>query len=438
VRAVNRDTVKRWACALTLAGSAAAFGQDPAATPPPAPAAADPAAAAAAPPPAAPLAPAEKPPEQVVVSVKIIEFQATKGVETGLSAHFSSASRGPAGEVVTDNGSGIGTVDLTFPTSTASGITVFLDQINFSGGELEVLLQALVNENRAFILSRPHVMVKVASPIASVVETTQKIPYETTRVVGATTVQVTDYEDTGVNLSVFVPEIIDDDGNWSTHDDTYIRLAVRAIVKEEGQRIVVGLTTSVQGLPGGQNAITVPEFISRSITTNVWVRHGQVLLLGGLYRNSESKSIATAPLLAQAESAAIGVVQGLASGNIAATPISATLGSRKADESRRELAFLIKAETWRPAFSISDDLGFVQQEANKRRSPTDVIVEVAQGLAGILTPNDNALDRGMPVGAKPEEIKSSADNAKSRSAESKTKSAEPKAKATDSNGSKAP
>ena len=153
-------------------------------------------------------------------------------------------------------------------------------------------------------------------------------------------------------------------------------------------------------------------------------------MLGGLYRNSESKSIATAPLIAQAENAAVGLVQGIASGNIAATPVSATLGSRKADESRRELAFLIKAETWRPAFSISDDLGFVQQEANKRRSPTDVIVEVAQGLVGILTPNDS-LDHGMPVGAKPEEIKSNSGSAK-------IKAAEPKAKPADSKGSKAP
>ncbi len=433
MKVLNQPGVRRCVAAFALAGSAAAFTQEPApAATVPAPAAADPAAApAAAPPAAAPVAAVEKPPEQVVVSVKIIEFQTTKGVETGLSAYFSSASRGPVGEVVPDNGSGIGTVDLTFPTTTAGGLTVFLDQINFSGGELEVLLQALVNENRAFILSRPHVMVKVASPIASVVETTQKIPYESTRVVGSTIVQVTEFEDTGVNLAVFVPEVIDDDGNWSTHDDTYIRLAVRAIVKEEGQRIVVGLTSTNENFSDGDNAITVPEFISRSISTNVWVRHGQVLLLGGLYRNSESKSIATAPLIAQAENAAIGLVQGLASGNIAATPISATLGSRKADESRRELAFLIKAETWRPAFSISDDLGFVQQEANKRRSPADVIVEVAQGLAGILTPNDDALDRGMPVGVKSEELKGKSDNSKTKPADAKTKPQEP-------TGSKAP
>ncbi len=444
MKATERNLARRVISALALAGCAAAFAQDPA--PAPAPATPAPEAAApapeAAPPAAAPVAPTERPPEQVVVSVKIIEFQTTKGVETGLSAFFSSASRGPAGEVVPDNGAGIGSVDLTFPTTTAAGITVFLDQINFSGGELEVLLQALVNENRAFILSRPHVMVKVASPVASVVETTQKIPYETTRVVGSTTIQVTDFEDTGVNLSVFVPEIIDDDGNWSTHDDTYIRLAVRAIVKEEGQRIVVALddqlATSDQSFAEGENAITVPEFISRSISTNVWVRHGQVLLLGGLYRNSESKSIATAPLLAQVENAAIGVVQGIASGNIAATPISATLGSRKADETRRELAFLIKAETWRPAFSISDDLGFVQQEANKRRSPTDVIVEVAQGLAGILTPNDDALERGMPVGVEPEEGKSAAEAAKAKSTDAKSKSAPPKAKPADASPSKTP
>ena len=70
-----------------------------------------------------------------------------------------------------------------------------------------------------------------------------RVPESTTpptRVVGSTTVQVTDFEDTGVNLAVFVPEIIDDDGDWSSHDDTYIRLAVRAIVKELMDRLNVG------------------------------------------------------------------------------------------------------------------------------------------------------------------------------------------------------
>ena len=316
-------------------------------------------------------------PEQVVVSVKIIEFQTSKGVETGLSAYFTKISRAqPFGEVST-SGSLINTADITFPTSTAAGITVFLDRISLNEGEIEIVLQALVDENRAFILSRPHGMVVVGETIPTVIKTTQEIPYENTVVVGSTAVQITKFEDTGVILTLTVPSIIDDDGDWTTRDDTYIQLDVEATVKEVGQSIVVTLNNL---LGGGavdsvaRNAITVPEFISRSIKTHVWVRDGQVLMLGGLYRNTESKSISTLPWLTQAEDVAVGFVENVLSGSFAASPLSATVGSRNTEKSRRELVFLIKSEIWRPSFTIPDTLGFEDRlDATRRKPPSDVI-----------------------------------------------------------------
>jgi Flp pilus assembly secretin CpaC len=323
-------------------------------------------------------------PEQVVVSVKIIEFQASKGIETGFSAFISRLPRAEPFGQVDANDTGIGTVDLTFPTSTAAGISVFLDRISIGDAELEVVLQALVDENRAFILSRPHAMVMVGEPTPTVIRTNNKIPYESTVVVGSTTVQITQFQDTGVTLSLRAPEVIDDDGNWETGDDTYIRLDAYAAVKEEGQRIVVALddqlATSGESFSEAENAISVPEFISRSVTTHVWVRQGQVLILGGLYRNTESKSITSVPLLSQAEDVAQSFVNNIVSGSMTGAPLSTTFGNRDTDESRRELVFLIKAETWRPGFAITDDLGFIQQEAQKRRSPTDVILEVTQDI----------------------------------------------------------
>ncbi len=316
-------------------------------------------------------------PLQVIVSVKIIEFQTTKGVETGLSAYFTKVSRAqPFGQVST-SGSLLNTADLTFPTSTAAGISVFLDRISLNEGEIEILLQALVDENRAFILSRPHAMIMVGEPTATIVQTTQEIPYESTVVVGNTAVQVTKFEPTGVTLHITVPDIIDDDGDWNTRNDTYVQLDVKASVQEEGQRIVIALDDQLAG--GGdadtpQNLITVPEFISRSIDTHVWVRDGQVLMLGGLYRNTESRNISTLPWLTQAEDMAVGFVENVISGSLAASPLSATVGSRDTEVGRRELVFLIKAEAWRPAFTIVDMLGFEERlEAAPRTPPADVI-----------------------------------------------------------------
>lgn len=316
--------------------------------------------------------------KQVIVSVKIIEFQTTKGVETGLSAYFTKVTRAEPFGAVSTSGSFINTVDLTFPTSTAAGITVFLDRFSRSQGELEIVLQALVDENRAFILSKPHAMVIEGESRPTIIETTQQIPYESTVVVGSTAVQVTKFEDTGVRLAISVSKVIDDDGDPNTRYDTYVQLEVEAIVKEEGQRIVVALDDQLAG--GGdlaQNAITVPEFISRRIKTQVWVRDGQVLMLGGLYRNTESRNISSLPWLTQAENVAVGFVENVLSGSFAASPISSTIGSRDTKKGRRELVFLIKSEVWRPAFTISDTLGIEgQTPENGRRSPPDVITGV--------------------------------------------------------------
>ena len=149
-------------------------------------------------------------------------------------------------------------------------------------------------------------------------------------------------------------------------------------MKEEGQRIVIALDDQLAG--GGddenpaRNLITVPEFVSRSINTHVWVRDGQVLMLGGLYRNTESKSISTLPWLTQAEDVAVGFVENVLSGSFAASPLSATVGSRDTEEGRRELVFLIKCEIWRPSFTIPDTLGFEERlEAARRNPPSDVI-----------------------------------------------------------------
>ena len=97
-------------------------------------------------------------------------------------------------------------------------------------------------------------------------------------------------------------------------------------------------------------------------------------MLGGLYRNTESKNIATLPWLTQAEDFTKNVLRNVVSGAVFA-PISSTIGSRSTAESRRELVFLIKCETWRPSFTISNILGFESplQETQQEPQPPDLI-----------------------------------------------------------------
>lgn len=326
--------------------------------------------------------------KQVNVSVKIVEFQTSDSRETGLSAYFRRRNKERAFGRVTSGNGAILNADLTFPTDTGAGITVFLDRIRMSEGDLEVVLQALEDQNRAFILSRPSALVTVGSATPTEIKTTQAIPYENTQVVGATAVQITSFRDTGVTLNVSCPQLIDDDNNPNTKEDIYIQLNVTAQVIEEGQRITIALDDMVAGgiFEGGNNAIDVPEFVSRSVRTSVWVRHDQVLILGGLYRNTKNKSIATLPWLMQGEDMVFGAVDRIVPADVPTNPLSSVLGNRATSESRRELVFLIKATLWRPAYTVSDDFGFEEDEAAEGArlgSPTDVVTEVIEGITDI-------------------------------------------------------
>jgi len=389
-------------------------GQEAAAPPAPeaAPAAPAPEAAPAAPAPPPPPPPDIEAPKQVNVSCKVVEFQTTKSVETGFSAFFARRNKERLYGRVTSGNGAIRTADLTFPTDSGTrleGLTVFLDNISTNYGDIEMVLQALVDENRAYILSRPKAMVMIgAERPGTVIKTVREIPYEDTTVVGATVVQATSFRDTGVALTLKVPKVTDDDGNWATLEDTYINLEVAAEVKELGNRIVIALDDSLSG--GTQ--ITAPVFITRSIMTSVWVRHGQVLVLGGLYRNTRQKSLETVPWLTQAEDAAVGLAETFVPGNLIGAPISATVGHRETDEGRRELVFFIKSEVWRPSFLVADEHGFVglEEDTSNKVSPTGLLTDILEGVSEIPQSLGEAItggptEKGIEADLKMEEDK---------------------------------
>lgn len=358
-------------------------------------------AAKAPPPAAAKEAPPAEPEEtkQVVVSVKIVEFQTTTGVETGLSAYFARRNKARAwGRVSSGNGN-IESADITFPNTIGSAITVFLDNIELEYGDIEMVLQGLVDQNRAFILSQPKAMVAVGAEPPTQILTTQNIGYENTVAVGATVTQITSFRDTGVSLQVAADEVVDDDGDPLTTEDTYIKLRLAASVNEEGQRIVVALADQSGGF--SNNAIRVPEFVSRGLGTCVWVRHGQVLLLGGLFRDTSNKNLATLPWLTQTEDMAVGLAQKVIPpiGSIG-SPISSTIGNRSTSEGRRELVFLVKAEFYKPTNRVFSG-AFEEEEPKKKQGLGNVIQdisEIPQGIVKGITGTEPGTDLGSNFG----------------------------------------
>lgn len=337
---------------------------------------------------------------QVNVSVKIIEFQTGRGSETGLSAYFKQrAHPRPYGQVASTKGI-ISAGSLAFPSS-ASSVTLFFDRLSTYYGDFEVVLQALVDQNRAFILSQPRVMVPVGAPVPTKIKTAQDIPYEKTVVVGATAVQTTAFRETGVVLQVRALQVVDDDGDPNTTDDVYIQLEISAEIKEEGQRITVALDDSVTA-PGNvftsaTNAISVPEFITRSVETTVWVRHGQVLVLGGLYRNTKHRNVATLPWLTQGENALsnlAGRVSPLA--ETPRIPLTSALGSQESKEERRELVFLVRADMWRKAYTVAEGFGLFDEDLDEEEEEIITPRTAPRFIEGII---DTFTDDDLGLGA---------------------------------------
>jgi len=347
---------------------------------------------------------AQEPP-QVNVSVKIIEFQTSKATGTGLSAYFQHrVEPRPYGIVSTGRGA-ITAASLAFPNTASGGITLFLDRLSTYYGDFEVDLQALVDQNRAFILSQPKVMVPVGSATPTVIKTTQDVSYENTVVVGATTTQTTAFRATGVTLTVSALQVVDDDGNPNTQNDVYIQLKLIAEINEEGERITVALddkASSATLFTQASNAITVPEFISRSIDTTVWVRQDQVLILGGLYRNTKNKNIASLPWLTQGENILNTVAEWVSPlSETPEVPLTSALGNRETMEARRELVFLVKADLWRKAYTVTQSLEEYEEsteEATGEGETEEDVVEPRPGPGFFENIMDSLTGDGQSIG----------------------------------------
>lgn len=333
-----------------------------------------------------PVPPGTKPltadaPQQANITVKVVEFQVTKGQQTGLSAFYARQRNPKPFGSVSDGEGAISTADLTFPLDTEGAITVFLDRLRLSEGDLEMVLQGLVTENRAFILSRPAALVPIRGAQPTSIETVEENPYESPTVVGNTVVTTTAFRKTGVIMSVQIPDVIDDDGRWETTDDTYFNCVIRAEVKELGEEIVVAETDRLVGA----NTISAPTLVTRSVDTQVWIRNGQVLVLGGLFRNRTLKNLDTIPGISKLEDMTIGLAERVIPGNLLAGRASSALGKKTKEEQRRELVFFVKVEGWRPSYTVREEAHPEDQGDEKKghMRPTDIIGNVIGGITSI-------------------------------------------------------
>ena len=150
-------------------------------------------------------------------------------------------------------------------------------KVGLVAGDAAVFIRALDRVTDTMVLARPRLMALNRQRAQVLVG--QRVAYLSTTSTDTTTTQTVQYLDTGVKL-MLRPFISKDDS---------IRLELYPSVSE-----AVRKTISSGGLEG---TIQVPDEFTNEISTNVRVRDGQTLVLGGLFREETRVSNNQVPFL---------------------------------------------------------------------------------------------------------------------------------------------
>jgi general secretion pathway protein D len=143
--------------------------------------------------------------------------------------------------------------------------------------QLQFKLEALEQENKAQILSSPHVL--ASDNQEARIDISQEIPTVSAETVipsGGSSITTTtvQYRDTGVLLAV-TPHI---------NERGLVTMDVYQEVSEQAEDVVVA-------------GDSFPSFFKRVVQTSLTVRHGQTIVLGGLIRENKSKGARGVPWL---------------------------------------------------------------------------------------------------------------------------------------------
>lgn len=146
--------------------------------------------------------------------------------------------------------------------------------------ELDAYLQFLKREGVVDIVSQPSVVTR--NGVAALLDATERIPYLKPGSVnlGGTVTYNIDYNPAGVRLNV-IPFLVGSDT---------LHLVINAEVSRLGRDFVVGLDAN-------NNALIVPSTTARIASTEVMVRSGQTVVIGGLKLKETRKARAKIPIL---------------------------------------------------------------------------------------------------------------------------------------------
>ncbi len=203
-------------------------------------------------------------PRQVMIEVKLVEVSLDNSFDLGVNWSFENSA-----------GTNVGTTNLPGPTpsgSTYGGSLTFFGKI--SDFTFNTVIAAAVKKGKLKVLSDPKVA--TLNNKEATITITDQVPYTTTEsAVGSGGATVTTQKVT------YVP--------------SGITLKVTPTINSDG-RIAMHLSPSVSQASGGSST-TPPSTNIRSTDTNVIVRDGETVVIGGLIRDSQSDDVYKVPIL---------------------------------------------------------------------------------------------------------------------------------------------
>ncbi len=217
----------------------------------------------------------DKPTQQVMIESKFIEVTDNNlkniGVDWSSLNGYTVGTSGPITNTVTGNGTVGNTLNKILNTSGVATAT-------FNASQFQLVLSALQTDDKSHLVSNPTVV--TLNNTEAFINIGQKYPipsYQFNQQTGSFEVSGFEFKDIGVILRV-TPQV---------NSQGFIRLSL--------QPEVSSTTSSVNF--GGAGGASIPIIDTRTVTTQVTLKDGSTLGIGGLVRSTAEKKGAHVPII---------------------------------------------------------------------------------------------------------------------------------------------
>ncbi|MEM9301446.1 MAG: hypothetical protein AAGE01_05005 [Pseudomonadota bacterium] len=206
----------------------------------------------------------DQPAKQVLIEVLVAEVTLTDEIRSG----FEWFAKGGIGDLDGAGGT-LGNLGLG-----GAGLVYTLD----NGGEIRARLNAFARDDRVTILSSPRIMVKSGEPASINVGT--EVPLITS-------------QSTAPDLNPGTGSILQE----VQYRTTGVRLDITPLIHSGNQVDVIVVQEVSEAQPNDVSSVPSPTIFNRSVSTNLTLRDGGSVLLGGLISRSISRGESGVPLL---------------------------------------------------------------------------------------------------------------------------------------------